>query len=159
MHSRLGEQRRANSRAHSLRNDRIHSGKLLVGGCVLRKQRDSFLHDFARDRAADRHLAGVSFQLFITRASGNRKEFCLIGVLFVDNAFGEQGDHAIRRSGTKDDVGSFFENLVEVKSRAQRFAHFVKLAEDVRLALQRLEHFVARRARRRDCGLSLTQNS
>jgi len=65
-----------------------------------------------------------------------------------------QRDYAIGRRRPKDDVRRFLENLIEIESRAQRFAHLIKLVQDVRFALQCFQNFVARHS----CGFSLAQD-
>ena len=65
--------------------------------------------------------------------------------LFRIARLSEQRYDTIRRRRSENDVGRLFKDGVEIEHRAERFAHLVKRAENVCLALQGLKHFVALR--------------
>ena len=85
----------------------------------------------------------MRFQLFIARARGNREQLRFVGGLLGHNPIGEQRDNPIGRGRTKDNVGRHLEDAIEIESGAERLAHFVNLAEDVCLSLQRFENFIS----------------
>ena len=75
---------------------------------VLGKQRDPILHYFARDGPANRQLARVCLELVIASAYGDGRQVRIFGAV----SFGQEGDDAVRRSRSKNNVGRFFEDSV-----------------------------------------------
>jgi hypothetical protein len=85
----------------------------------------------------------VSLEFVVAGAHRDRRQVRIFSLA----RFHEQRYDAVGRRRSKDDVGRFFEDGVEIENRAERFAHLVERGQNVCLALQRLEHLVALRRR------------
>ena len=87
----------------------------------------------------------MRFQFFVAGARGHRMKLNILRI--TGNALiSQQRHYAICRSSTEDNVCSFRKDCIQIKDRAERLAHFVKLGKDVCLSLQRFQHSVARGA-------------
>ena len=81
----------------------------------------------------------MGLEFVVTRTHGNRGQIRIFGGVLVC----EQCNHTVRRCRSKDDVRGFFKDRVEIEHRTQRLTHFIKCTQNVGLALERFEHFVA----------------